>query len=265
MRPATGDDIVYRALADRARREILDLVKAQPGMTVGELATRFAFTRYALMKHIRTLEGANLLVGMREGKKKRLYLNGIPLQRVYDRWMSQYSAYWARHLTVIQDRLEQGDTPMTTITDRKHVNVIFIRTTPDALWQAITTSAMTSQYFFQTAVTSDFRPGSDIRYVMKGPDGKEVVPVWGKILECVPGKRLVHTFISDEAPDEESRVTYDLEPVGETVKLTVVHDRFGAGDKKFESTRQGWPVILSGLNSLLETGKPLSFGGMRVE
>jgi uncharacterized protein YndB with AHSA1/START domain/DNA-binding transcriptional ArsR family regulator len=262
MRQATGDDIVYRALADGARREILDLVKAQPGITVGELAARFAFSRFALMKHVRTLEGANLLVGIREGKRKRLYLNGIPLQRVYDRWMSRYSTHWARQLTGLKDRLEQGDSPMTTTTDRKQVHRVFIRTTVDALWDALTNGAVTPKYFFQTTVKSDFRPGSDIKYEMKGPDGVDVTPVWGKILECVPKTHLVYTFSGTAGPTAESRVTFEIEPVGEAVKLTVVHDRFGDNDPLFESTSNGWPVVLSGLKTLLETGKPLGIDKM---
>jgi uncharacterized protein YndB with AHSA1/START domain/DNA-binding transcriptional ArsR family regulator len=263
MKQATGDDIVFRALADSSRRAILDFVKARPGITVGELADEFEFTRYALMKHVRSLEAANLLVFLREGKKKRLYLNGIPLQRVYDRWMSQYSGYWARHLTELQDQLEREGGAMPD--DLKHVHVLFIRTTVDALWDALTTGAMTNQYYFHSSVVSDFRPGEDIRYVMKAPDGSDVVPVWGKILECVPKRKLAHTFSIDGAPGQESRVTYDLEPAGDAVKLTVVHDRFGDNVKAFESTTHGWPVILSGLKTLLETGQPLTFGGMSVE
>jgi uncharacterized protein YndB with AHSA1/START domain len=121
---------------------------------------------------------------------------------------------------------------------------------------------VTPKYFFQTAVKSDFKPGSDIRYEMKDPDGKDVAPVWGKILESVPKHRLVYTFSGTAGPTAESRVTYEIEPAGEAMKLTVVHDRFGDNDKLFESTSNGWPVVLSGLKTLLETGKPLGIDKM---
>jgi len=239
MKRARGDDIVFRALADESRRELLDLVKGEPGLTVGELAARFPFTRFALMKHIRTLETANLLVSRREGKRKRLYLNGVPLQQVYDRWMSKYSAFWARRLTALRRDLEQEEKLM--VNDPKHVHVIYIRTTVDDLWRAITSSKMTTQYFFHSAVESDFKPGSPIRYYMDSPDGKREIPVAGEILECVPKSRLSHSFVFHGEPGPPSRVTYEIEQAGPLVKLTVVHDQFGDNRRRSRAPRTAGP------------------------
>ena len=85
-----SDDRTFRALADSNRRLMLDLVKDQPGMTVSELASHFFFSRYAVLKHLRVLEDAGLIVRRRNGKTKELYLNAIPIQGISDRWMSQY-------------------------------------------------------------------------------------------------------------------------------------------------------------------------------
>ena len=96
------EDEVFKALADPNRRRILDLVKARPGITVSELAESFEFTRYAVMKHLRVLENTGLIVPQRAGRKKELHLNAIPIQTIYDRWISQYSALWASSLTSLK-------------------------------------------------------------------------------------------------------------------------------------------------------------------
>ena len=103
-----GDmDEVFKALADPNRRKILDLVRATPGMNVNDLTQHFEFSRFATMKHLRILEQAKLVIAKKEWKDKRLYLNAVPIQMIYERWMSGYAGRWAGSLTNLKDQIEK--------------------------------------------------------------------------------------------------------------------------------------------------------------
>jgi DNA-binding transcriptional ArsR family regulator len=101
---STEDDMtaVFHALAHESRRKILDVLKARPGIGVGELASRFDVTRIAVMNHLAVLEAAGLVVSEKDGRVRRLYLNATPIQMINDRWMSDYSAHWAKRITGIK-------------------------------------------------------------------------------------------------------------------------------------------------------------------
>lgn len=249
-----AEDEVFKALADPNRRRVLDLVKARPGLTVSQLTGSFDFTRYALMKHLRVLEAAGLIVPRRAGRKKELYLNAIPIQTIYDRWISKFSALWASSLTNLKYRLEKEETMSSP--SPKQVYVLYIRTSADKLWNAITDPELTRQYFHSTEVKSDFRKGSTIDYMLTGDDGKTRSAVTGDIVEVEPMRRLVHSFGFPSNEDPPSTVTYEMEEMGDVVKLTLTHE-FESEDDTFRGTRDGWPPILSGLKTLLETGEPL--------
>lgn len=92
-------DAVFSALAHETRRRILDVLKARPGAGVGAIAAEFDVSRIAVMKHLAVLEDANLIVSQKEGRTRRLWFNPAPIQMIYDRWTSDYSAYWAGELT----------------------------------------------------------------------------------------------------------------------------------------------------------------------
>jgi DNA-binding transcriptional ArsR family regulator len=249
-----SEDDVFKALADPNRRRILDLAKARPGITVSELAESFEFTRYAVMKHLRVLENAGLIVPRRAGRKKELHLNAIPIQTIYDRWISQYSALWASSLTSLKYQLEKEET--MTSPSPKQVYVLYIRTSADKLWNAITDPELTLQYFHNTEVQSEFSKGSTIDYMITGEDGQKKSAVTGKIVEVEPKRRLVHSFGFEGKDDPPSTVSYDVEEMGDVVKLTLIHE-FESEDETFKGTSEGWPSILSGLKTLLETGEPL--------
>ena len=142
----------------------------------------------------------------------------------------------------------------------KHVYEVYIRTTPEKLWQAITDAAFTKQYFYEQTVESSWKPGAE--YIHRGPDG--IVRIEGKIVEIEPYHRLVQTFAcpaKDETKnDRASRVTWTIEKLGDVCKLTLVHDDFDGETATFKSVGPGWNPVLSGLKTLLETGKPLSLG-----
>lgn len=136
------------------------------------------------------------------------------------------------------------------------VYVTYIETTPEKLWEALTSSDFTRQYWFGSEVRSDWKVGSPFTLVM---DGKATDT--GEILEADRPRRLSYSFkheMFEELRNEPtSRVTFTLEPFGSLVKLTVAHDRLVEGGKYLGAISTGWPAILSGLKSLLETGKVL--------
>ena len=137
---------------------------------------------------------------------------------------------------------------------------IYIRTTPDRLWEAITDPHIRAKYNFGAGVHSDWQPGS--RLELGSPDAGMLLGE-GKVLEVEPPRRLVHTFTAlwgdDVRSEGESRVTWDIEPIGDSCRLTVTHDqlREGANDQLYG----GWPMILSGLKTWLEAGAMLTTPG----
>ena len=140
----------------------------------------------------------------------------------------------------------------------KHVYEIYIRTTPEKLWNAITSPDMTRQYFYGTAVESDWKVGSAVRHMQD--NGEPALD--GRILEIVPQKKLVTTFAAVHNPasakDRPSRVTWEIQALGEVCKLTLTHDDFDGITETYKQVGSGWNPVLSGLKTLLETGKPLA-------
>lgn len=92
-------DAVFHALANDSRRRMLDIVKNNPGIAVGALASEFDVSRIAVMKHLAVLEQADLVVSEKDGRTRRLYFNAVPIQMIHDRWTTEYSAYWSGNLT----------------------------------------------------------------------------------------------------------------------------------------------------------------------
>jgi uncharacterized protein YndB with AHSA1/START domain len=135
------------------------------------------------------------------------------------------------------------------------VYVTYIETSAEKLWQALTDGDFTERYWFGYRVVSDWKPGSRYEFAKQGANSVE-----GNVLELDPPKRLIYTWnpCSPEARRERvSRVTFDLEPRGKVVKLTVTHDNLEEGGKTLRDISGGWPMVLASLKSLLETGHPL--------
>ena len=134
---------------------------------------------------------------------------------------------------------------------------VYIRTTPERLWQAMTDPAFTRQYFYGAVLESSWKAGAS--YTCRGRDG--TLYHEGKVLEADPPHRLVHTFAArfgDQFKgDRPSRVTWLIEEKGEVCKLSLTHDDFDAETATYKSVGPGWNPVLSGLKTLLETGKPL--------
>jgi uncharacterized protein YndB with AHSA1/START domain len=149
---------------------------------------------------------------------------------------------------------------MTTMTQTTvQMYAVFIKATPEAIWDAITRPEFTSKYFYGSNVESTLEVGTP--FLGWSPD-REMLWTDGEILDVDKPRRLSHTWraLYDEetAKEEPSRVTWELEPQdGGVTKLTVVHDRLEAAPKTAENVAGGWSFILSGLKTLLETGEPL--------
>ena len=240
---------MFKALAGRSRRKLLDRLFRRDGQTLSELCERVDMTRFGVMKHLRVLEEAGLVVTQRSGREKLHYLNPMPIRLVHDRWVSKYRAPFAAALSDLKSRLEDAVAEM-------QVYSLFIRTTPEKLWQALTDSEVTKKYFFGESIRSDWRAGSE--WHSTGPSGSRDVE--GKVLECDPPRRLVLTWRVLYDPDlseELSRVTYLIEPRAEMCKLTVTHDVSDAPKTGAKVGADGWQWVLSSLKSLLETGKGL--------
>ena len=152
---------------------------------------------------------------------------------------------------------------MTTMTERAtQVYAVFIRATPEQVWDAITKPEFTTKYFHGTRIESTFEPGTPYLSVA----GNDTV-VDGEVLESDPPKMLKHTWRAlydpETAVEPHSRVTWEIEPQeGGVTKLTVTHDQLEAAPKTAASVAGGWEHVLSGLKTLLETGEPLSKQGM---
>jgi DNA-binding transcriptional ArsR family regulator len=99
---------VFAALAHPVRRKILDVVKDRSGCSVHDVCDYFEISRIAVLKHLRALERARLIVSRKEGRTRQLYFNAVPIQMIYDRWTSDYSALWASKLTRIKYRIESA-------------------------------------------------------------------------------------------------------------------------------------------------------------
>jgi uncharacterized protein YndB with AHSA1/START domain len=245
-------DAVFRALADPTRRGLLDELFKEDGQTLSALERRSPLSRFGVMKHLRVLEEAGLVVAKKRGREKLHFLNPVPIRLVHDRWVSKYAEPWAATLTGLKKRIEEQV--------MEKVFEIYIKTTPERLWEAITDSEMRQKYTFGVGITSDWTPGSRYEAVHPGPG---IAISEGENLEVEPPRRLVQSFTalwSDDVKGEgTSRVTWEIEPVGDSCRLTVTHDqlREGAHDELYG----GWPMILSGLKTLLETGETLTTPG----
>lgn len=242
---------MFKALADPTRRELLDELFRTDGQTLSVLEGRFAMSRFGVMKHLRILEDAGLVVSRKQGREKLHFLNAVPIRLVHDRWVSKYAGEFASALIDLKNDLERT---------MEKVFEIYIRTTPERLWEAITDPETRAKYHFGARIVSDFTPGS--RFEQFNPKTGELLGE-GENLEVDPPHRLVGTMRalwSEDVKDEgTSRITWEITPVGDSCRLVVTHDqmREGANNQIYG----GWPMILSGLKTWLESGELLTTPG----
>ncbi|MEO3786033.1 metalloregulator ArsR/SmtB family transcription factor [Actinocorallia sp. B10E7] len=250
-----GDDMakVFKALADTTRRRLLDRLRADNGQTLGALCRDLGMTRQGITQHLALLESAGLIATVRHGREKLHYLNPVPLHEIHRRWIAKFELPDLDALATLKDDLERENRPMDK---PRLLYVTYIATTPELLWTALTDPEVTARYWEHRNV-SGWAKGDRWEHVRLTDGGVDVV---GTILEIDPPRRLSHDWASPadaDVPARHSRVTFDLEPVGDAVRLTVTHEDLPAD--QYEGTAQGWAKVLSSLKSLLETGQPLPF------
>jgi uncharacterized protein YndB with AHSA1/START domain len=221
--------------------------------------------RQSVSKHLALLETANLVTTVRRGREKLHYLNAAPINEIAERWITRYEQERVHALADLKRALEDPAVDKPTF-----VYTTYIRTTPERLWEALTKPGFTQRYWGITFDT-DWAAGSPMSWNQRGltiADPEQVV------LEADPYRRLAytwHTFTPelsealDLAPDVRdriategrSKVTFEIEPLGDQVKLTVVHDDLDPNGVIRSMISQGWPRVLANLKTLLETGEPL--------
>ena len=204
------------------------------------------------VQFLRLLEDAGVVVTDRRGREKFHYLNPVPIRLIHDRWVTKYTQTWAAGLVDLKRELEA---PVQKVFE------IFIRTTPQRLWDAITDPATRARFQFGAGVESDWTAGSP--YLVTHP-GRPGGLIEGENLEVDPPRRLVQSFHAiwddDIAAQPTSRVTWQIEPIGDTTcRLLVTHDQLA--EDADPHVYGGWPMILSGLKTWLETGEELTTPG----
>ncbi|WP_331447418.1 metalloregulator ArsR/SmtB family transcription factor [Streptomyces xanthochromogenes] len=258
-------DDVFRALADTSRRRLLDRLRRRNGQTLRELCEGLGMSRQAVSKHLAVLEAARLVTSVRSGREKLHHLDPAPIQELSERWIGQYGrggpdtpARWNPSL----EEQHPMDKP-------EFVYEIYIETTPERLYEALTDAEFAQGYFGGWGPMSDWRVGSPVLWKM-GPDGT-YEDLGQAVIEAVPGRKLAYTwhrllpmhrqlFDSDEefesARTEQSQVAFDIlpaDPASLGVKLTVTHDGFENADSEMlKGVSGGWVMILSTLKTLIE-------------
>jgi uncharacterized protein YndB with AHSA1/START domain/DNA-binding transcriptional ArsR family regulator len=249
-------DDVFKALADPTRRGLLDELFKRDGQTLSALEQRLHMTRFGVMKHLKFLEQAGLIVTKRRGREKLHFLNPVPIRLIHDRWIDKYTEHWTAMLSGLKTQLEEAT--------MEKVFEIYIKTTPERLWQAITDPELRQKYSFGVRTVSDWTPSSSYTSAAGDATISPAMPIAeGENLEVDPPYRLVQSFralwSNDVNQEGFSRVAWEIEPVGDSCRLTVTHDQLRVGAN--QELYGGWPMILSGLKTLLETGELLTTPG----
>jgi uncharacterized protein YndB with AHSA1/START domain/DNA-binding transcriptional ArsR family regulator len=244
-------DKVFKALGDRTRRHLLDRLHERNGLTLGELCEHLDMARQSATQHLTILEDANLISTVRRGREKLHYLNPVPLHEIQERWIDKFERPRLRALSAMKRQAEEDE-----MADKPtFVYVTYIHATPERVWHALTDATLTAEYWGHSNV-SDWQAGSPWEH--RRTDGSGVADVVGTVLESDPPNRLVITFgESDGEPaGGPSRVTFDIEPHREIVRLTVTHEDL-ADQAEHDAAAAGWPAVLANLKSRLETGHVL--------
>ncbi|MEO1703065.1 MAG: metalloregulator ArsR/SmtB family transcription factor [Pseudomonadota bacterium] len=252
-------DVIFKALSDETRRSLLDMLHKRDGQTLTELEEKLGMTRFGVMKHLKVLEEASLVVTRRSGRFKYHYLNAVPIQQVIDRWIEPLiQKPMARAALDLKAKLEGPEHMYAmTVDDTKPDFVLetYINTTVEKLWAALTSGEHTKNYHFAAAeVKTDLKKGGRFDHIL--PDGS--VMLGGEILDIDPPKRLDITFEPGwMGPDTKaSRCVYEIEAEGDHCKLTVLHH---ALPEEQEGVRDGWARVISALKTYLETDQPTIF------
>lgn len=249
-------EAVFKALADPTRRLLLDRLRHADGQTLGTLSADVGMARQSVTQHLDLLVTAGLVTVVRRGRERLHYLNPAPIHEIQDRWISAFDRPRVDALGAIRrnaEDLAMSETTSTT-TVPIYVYVTYIRASVDQVWQALTDADLTAAYWAHRNV-SDWETGSGWEHQRLDGSGNDIE---GRVLEADRPRRLAITFEdpTGEKLEQPSVVTFELEPGGELVRLTVTHEHLPSMGM-YGGISRGWPAVLANLKSLLETGKPL--------
>lgn len=248
-------DRVFAALAHEARRRLLDALYARNGQTLSELCSLLAMSRQAASKHVAILEEAGLVVSRREGREKLHYLDQGPIQAISERWIRKFEESRLMALSALKGALEEGEKNMSK---EGFVYQVVIASTAEKVFRALTNGEFTRQYWFGRSIASDWKIGSAV--TVTKPDGG--IEVNGKVLEYAEFHRLSYTWGTENPDTDDTVVLFQIVEMGALVKLIVTHD-IDLSKPAAEQAVNGWTLILNGIKTLLETGKPLPLMPMR--
>lgn len=242
-------DKIFKALGDPARRALLDSLRQRDGQSLSDLEEQLAMTRFGVMKHLKVLEEAHLIISRKQGRFKYHYLNALPLQEMLDRWVAPFLRPQVQGLSDLKTRLERE----ALIGKPDFMMQTFIRCTQDALWAALTEADQMALYHFMcSTVQGDAIPGNVTRFIK--PDGDDMLRQVTTALD--PKTRISMTFepvfMGPDAP--ASNMVYVIEPQGDSCKLTIEHYDMAPGQDGFA---EGWARLAASLKSYLETGQPM--------
>lgn len=251
-------DTVFRALADPARRRLLDMLHEKAGLTLGQLCDGLDMRRQSVSQHLDLLEAAGLVTSVRDGRRKLHYLNAVPIHEIQRRWIWKFEESRLAALDAIKQRAEEhAMTSSTTETVPDYVYTTYIRATPEQVWRALTDAELTGRFWGHSQV-SDWEVGDRVDHVRV--DGSGIADASGRVIEVDPPHRLVFGFDDpkrfDDPTFEPSEVEFEIEQGRDIVKLTVRHTSL-ASMEELHGVGQGWPAVLANLKTLLETGEVL--------
>ena len=247
-------DEVFGAINDAGRRRLLDALFERDGRPLVELSALLPeMTRQGVMNHLHVLESAGLVIARKVGRQKLHYLNPVPIRLISDRWINKYAAPRADALVGIKGRAEKGN----VMEQPAHIYQSYIRASVEEVWQAIIDPDQTVQYFYGTRVQSDWQVGSPMNYL--STDGERVSE--GTVLAIDPPNRIEFTFTAlwDKALAAEGpcREVWSIRDVNGMSQLTIELYDVSTESATYRDFVEGFPYIVSGLKTLLETGTPL--------
>ena len=247
-------DSIFKALADPARRTLLDSLRAEDGQTLQQLQGQLDMTRFGVMKHLGVLEDAGLVTTKKVGRFKHHYLNAVPLQQAIDRWIEPLLVKpAARAVLDLKSQLE-GETAMSK---PDFVMETYIKTTQDRIWDVLMDEKAIAHYHFMASHGT--RNGDAI--TMHTPDGAPMLT--NRLTASDPKSRMECTFEPHwEGGGAPSRVVYLIKPEGDFVRLTVEHYDLTFPVVHGEGVADGWVRWASGLKTWLETGQDTHIGSM---
>lgn len=253
---------VFKALADPTRRELLDRLRERNGMTLQELCEGLSIARQSVSKHLLVLEGSGLVITQWAGREKRHFLNVAPINDVATRWMSNYDKYRADVVGQLKKTLETEE-----MSNHTFVYTTYIHAQPERVWDGLTNPEFTNLYW-GVALESDWQKGSPVIWhegdaTIEDPEQKVLISerprrlsyTWHTFnLEWARTHGFDQELVDKLSSGPRSYVLFDIEPLEDgLVKLTLTHT-FGSPGTLSQMCAEGWPMLLSKLKTLLETG-----------